>query len=1003
MATSVTSTTFSDVYNDDYTDSADYHRILFNSGRALQARELTQMQTIIQKEVARLGNYMFKQGAIINASGGSLAARDNAIDFIVLSGWSGTAAEFADLVGKTIAHSDGLTARIKAVLTQAEATALTTIGSGVVTPGYTLLVEYVSDNQSGRSVFSAGDTVTPEAAWSGSGSVTIGSANTPIGRGSLVELPDLNMFANGFFLRADKQLIVLDPYDSQPTATIGYKAIEQVHTVSDDTALYDNSGATLNTTSPGADRYKITLTLVTESVITSADTFIPVMAINNGIAEAIITQDSQTNELGKLLADRTSAISGDFISKDPSGTFACEVSADSADSDFYNIIVSPGIGFVDGYRVQKLEQTIIRVEKPRSTTDDVTTQTNQSTNFNLGNYYLLDSVEGNLISLATGGTANLLDSANAIMGTVKIINLDKSFNGTDFDYKVHMADLSFNHNNGAGQNRKLADVRKLSDGSNNLVGTIKAIQGAYSVQDRRSSSLLYPLPKHRPHQAPSSGGTITADVQHTNTALTASSSKITITGTGSVTNPEDWIVIDTTSNLPVEGFVVSNLSGTTADISGGVPVITNGNVYEVLFYEQRTYNVGGRTYNSNVTATGVSLTNNEITIQDEIMVVNSIIDTTTSEEIKYKFDIQKDITDTHIGTSKLVLKTGETAPAGTVSYSIDTFTSITTNNNVYTRNSYNVPYKAMPTFRSKLGQTYHLERVVDLRYTKEISTDNYIKKAGLPKNNSLINLSEVKYWEPRIDRVYLSKSGNFDVMKGISGYDLRVPELPPGSMPLTDIALFPYVKNKKDHRANRVNNTGYKMSQIRHLEKRIQGLEEITTLTMSELSTKDLTVIDEDGLDRYKLGLTVDKFSHNTQSSLNSIEQRALIGKSTNMITPKVFWNDLNLEYDSNNSAHTLAIGDTVWPVHTEEEYLSQLTVSGPIDANSFTTRRFTGSGSISPSADAWGVSAVVTDIQGDTEVNRIEHQGNQLEDIDPYWKRLGYSSYIAFLRDNAL
>ena len=116
-------------------------------------------------------------------------------------------------------------------------------------------------------------------------------------------------------------------------------------------------------------------------------------------------------------------------------------------------------------------------------------------------------------------------------------------------------------------------------------------------------------------------------------------------------------------------------------------------------------------------------------------------------------------------------------------------------------------------------------------------TNNYIKKAGLPKNNSLITLSEVKYWEPRIDRVYLSKSGNFDVMKGISGYDLRVPELPPGSMPLTDIALFPYVKNKKDHRVQRANNTGYKMSQIRDLEQRIQGLEEITTLTMSELST----------------------------------------------------------------------------------------------------------------------------------------------------------------------
>ena len=33
--------TFATTYKDDFVDSANYHRILFNSGRALQARELT--------------------------------------------------------------------------------------------------------------------------------------------------------------------------------------------------------------------------------------------------------------------------------------------------------------------------------------------------------------------------------------------------------------------------------------------------------------------------------------------------------------------------------------------------------------------------------------------------------------------------------------------------------------------------------------------------------------------------------------------------------------------------------------------------------------------------------------------------------------------------------------------------------------------------------------------------------------------------------------------------
>ena len=55
MATRFTENLFSTTYKDDYRDSDNYYRILFNSGKALQARELTQSQTIIQKEIERFG------------------------------------------------------------------------------------------------------------------------------------------------------------------------------------------------------------------------------------------------------------------------------------------------------------------------------------------------------------------------------------------------------------------------------------------------------------------------------------------------------------------------------------------------------------------------------------------------------------------------------------------------------------------------------------------------------------------------------------------------------------------------------------------------------------------------------------------------------------------------------------------------------------------------------------------------------------------------------------
>ena len=62
-----TNTTFSQTYWDDWDKNNGYQRILFNAGRSLQARELTQMQSILGGEIAALGNNLFKEGAAVSA------------------------------------------------------------------------------------------------------------------------------------------------------------------------------------------------------------------------------------------------------------------------------------------------------------------------------------------------------------------------------------------------------------------------------------------------------------------------------------------------------------------------------------------------------------------------------------------------------------------------------------------------------------------------------------------------------------------------------------------------------------------------------------------------------------------------------------------------------------------------------------------------------------------------------------------------------------------------
>ena len=52
-------------YYDDFAESKNFHRILFRPAFAVQARELTQSQTIIQNQIERFGDHVFKQGAMV--------------------------------------------------------------------------------------------------------------------------------------------------------------------------------------------------------------------------------------------------------------------------------------------------------------------------------------------------------------------------------------------------------------------------------------------------------------------------------------------------------------------------------------------------------------------------------------------------------------------------------------------------------------------------------------------------------------------------------------------------------------------------------------------------------------------------------------------------------------------------------------------------------------------------------------------------------------------------
>lgn len=52
-------------YFDDFEPSKNFHRVLFRPAVAVQARELTQLQSILQNQIERFGNHIFKDGSVV--------------------------------------------------------------------------------------------------------------------------------------------------------------------------------------------------------------------------------------------------------------------------------------------------------------------------------------------------------------------------------------------------------------------------------------------------------------------------------------------------------------------------------------------------------------------------------------------------------------------------------------------------------------------------------------------------------------------------------------------------------------------------------------------------------------------------------------------------------------------------------------------------------------------------------------------------------------------------
>ncbi len=371
-------------YFDDFSESKKFHRILFRPAFAVQARELTQSQTILQNQIEKVSDHLFEKGAMVIP--GEIAYDLN-YKSVKLTSFTGTST-LANLVNvEFTGATSGVIAR--------------TINSSVATSDdpNTLYVKYESSGSSNiATTFTDGETCNGTAVIDGiSTAVSFVVDSTAIGCASAIKKGVY--YINGFQVEVADQTIILDKYTNKPSYRVGLTVTESFITSNEDASLNDNAQGTSNQNAPGANRFKIDLTLTKKTISSTEDAgFVELLRLKEGL----IQNQVRTTDYGVLedtFARRTYDESGDYAVRD----FDLDLREHLKSGENRGIYASPvgdaskiaaGLGagkaYVRGYEISTLGTNFVDIDKAR----DFDTQNNFKTRFDVENYVNVNNIYG---------------------------------------------------------------------------------------------------------------------------------------------------------------------------------------------------------------------------------------------------------------------------------------------------------------------------------------------------------------------------------------------------------------------------------------------------------------------------------------------------------------------------------------------------------------------------------------------------------------------------------
>lgn len=899
-------------YWEDFNPENNFAQILFRPGVSVQARELTQLQSILKDQIAAFGNSIYKHGSVVipgnsfselNVPYVKLDLQFNAVDIDVSS-----------FEGKIISNG-AIEAYVKKVV------------PATLTDSNTLYVSYITGSST-SNVFLPADII--QVKDNNAIRATVASS-APTGFGSLAYINRGVYFVNGVFVTVSEQSVVISKYTSSPSCHVLLKINESIVTSAEDASLLDPALGSYNFAAPGADRLKLALELVSlpiDTVIT--DNYIEIMRYREGVLEEH-ARYAQYSELEKSLARRTYDESGDYLVsgfgyaiRDHLKTLYNNGVYTDGDRNKFVVEVNAGKGYIGGLETESLYKKKLEIDKAR--TADHIKHKSVSVDLNYGKYIFISDLKG-LPRFETRELMNIYTSSNPLetnaiqIGTVRVIGIDYHVGDylNNAIYKLYIDDLVLFPNYkltdagglryAAGSNSKITVINKLVVPSSN--GTFNVDEIVISSTGNRAKVKYYndatsELYVHRhdyTNAIPVIGDLISTAT--TGLGTVKSIENIKVAGNASIF-PLPSTSIKTLKNesnaYDIQYTAWKNFSINTLGDGNGSQTITDGIFITPEIGSTVVVNVDGESVNNDllrVTAGGTEfniegaaavttyfihtkIQKNNTQPKTKVLTTSQLYVATPTTTISlgksdiYSLDQVLDVSSNDI-TDRFVLNNGQNdfyygtgsitaiapLPAGAITISFKYFEHVGTSD-YFCVDSYTTLgpdyISLVPKYRSNTtSEIYDLAKCIDFRPNIERFNTATVTS---PTVGSYTTTS-MQYYIPRIDVAYLTKDGVVGISRGVPKEVPSKPMLPDNSIGLFALFIPPYTANISDVLSKSLNNFRYTMSDIKKLDERITNVEYFSTLNSVETSLLSYEVLDPStGLNRFKNGYLVDNFDN---------------------------------------------------------------------------------------------------------------------------------------------